>query len=132
MISARIRVTQVKVSDRKVANAIATLPTVQPLLLAKANDVARTAQQRIAATPKRPVQKQRVAGYYFSERPDAIAKQVKVGGQEGGYIVTRTKRGTKFPVALVVADHPYSPAYIDVFASAVVSNAGAKWMLRYP
>lgn len=123
LIKGRVEITQIKWDRRKVARALANDPKVKRMFMAKATQVAADTRSNIASTPKRPVAKQRVGGYYFSERPDAIARLVHVGGMEGPFIITQKKNGEMVPVALIAADHPYSVYYTDRMVDALKRNA---------
>lgn len=137
-IKAKIVVKRLKWDDKKVAQALAHDPKVQPQLLGKANAVAADTRSNIGSSTRVKVpQSMKTAthaalGTHFSERTDAIAKTVSVGGQEGPYIVTQTQAGKPMPVALVVADHPYSKLYLGAMAAAITKNAGRGWKRRRP
>lgn len=128
-IRAKIDVKKVKWDEQKVAAALAKNPVIQSRILAKADRVASTARSRIAAAPRQRVTKTRHKGHYFSEKPSAIAKTVDVK-QAAPLIVATTSRGAQMPVALVVADHPYSRYYKSAFGSAVLANAGGGWKFQ--
>lgn len=129
-IRATINVTKIKWNEQKVAAVLANDPKIQADIRSKAEAVAATARSRVASAPRKKVAKQRVGGFYFSERPDAIAKTIQVK-KSAPLIVTSNARGRSLPVALVVADHPYSPYYLAEFASALPANAAAgKWVVQ--
>ncbi len=130
MIRASINVTKVKWDRQLVAQSLANDPKAQAIVLAKAHSVAADAATRVAAMPKRkPASKARWGGKYPSERPDAVANLIQVKAA-APLLVFSTKRGTEVPVALIVADHPYSDLYKSGIAAALLAGAGGGWAAR--
>lgn len=128
MTSASVRV---KLDERKLAEALANDPRVHATLLAKAEEVRAMAEANTAmAPPRRTKQQQRLAGYYWSQKPGAVAKTYRVDGMEGPLVVTTNKRNFKMAVALTVTDHPYSGLYFSAFAAAVQAAKGGGWKFQ--
>jgi len=129
-IKANIRVKKIKWKGHELAKQLAHAPTIQAGIQRKAGSAAAEAITRVAASPQKRINKQRHHGRYFSEKPSAVAATIKVGGSKGPFIVTTTSRGLAMPVALVVADHPYSIYYRAPFASAIRAQAGPGWKFQ--
>lgn len=121
-ISGRIRIKRWKVDNRKVARVLANDPTVQASLMGYGKEIARRTELRMskAHAPKK-IQNPRYQGHYWAFKPQAVVRNIKTGAplirlKPGAEVlVFGTKAGPAvagvIPVALVVADHPFSRSY---------------------
>lgn len=129
-VKAHISVTKVRWNEQAVAAVLANDPGIQGAILAKAGAVAGEAKTRIGNSAKVKVPKsakvKSPGGIHYSERPDAVARMVSVKPAAPLRVFT-TGRGAQMPVALVVADHPYSHLYQTALTSALVANSGGRW-----
>lgn len=127
-ITAKIKVEKIKWNEKAVSEALARDPRINSTLQSKATAVAADARSNIGSRPKRSVTKVRWGknNTYASEKPSAIAKLVSTKPVQ----VFPLGRGGSVPVALVVADHPYTKYYIDGLTAAIDSHAGGPWKRR--
>lgn len=111
MIRGKIVVRKWKIEAPVVARVLASNPRIRSTIFALAEEVAEGTRRRFqrAVRPGK-VNYSRYRGQYWSAAPTAVAKGVGVKDIKDFPITTATVPRSA-PVALVVADHPYSVTY---------------------
>jgi hypothetical protein len=108
LIKGRIVVKKWDVDPQKVAAALAQQPSIRGTLVALAQEVAEGTQKRMAnASKPQKIVYEKYLGVRWSAEPTAVAKGIKYKD----IIDETTAQGYTMPVALVIADHPYSVTY---------------------
>lgn len=126
----------------QVSQLLAADPGIRASLVGLAEMVAEgTAKRFSRAKPPNPVVYEKYLGHYWSADPGRVAKEVKV--KDIGTFPTSGGQGRVIPVALVVADHPYSVTYekgldefpqVNAMAGAIqaVANRSPRLKVRKP